>query len=62
MRPMQKTSTHLNKTDLSQPQKQSKDQLKMQPSNATLQKILQFAASHRALKIQENQYVELFLN
>jgi len=60
---MQKTITPLNKTDL----KISKQQLedcsdKMQPSDSTIQKILQFAANYRVQKISENQYIEMNLS
>ncbi|MBV5284242.1 MAG: hypothetical protein JZU53_17605 [Paludibacter sp.] len=54
--------TPLNKTDLIQQEKNAENQLQMQPKQATLNKILQFAATYRAEKIAENQFVELFLN
>lgn len=62
MLPMQKIITPLNKTDLIQQKKNAENQQQMQPKQATLNKILQFAATYRAEKIAENQFVELFLN
>ena len=62
MLPMQKMITPLNKTDLIQQEKSIENQLQMQPKQATLDRILQFAASYRTEKIAENQFVELFLN
>jgi len=62
MLPMQKMITPLNKTDLIQQEKNAENQLQMQPKRATLNKILQFAATYRVEKIAENQFVELFLN
>jgi hypothetical protein len=34
----------------------------LQPKADTLQKILQFASTYRAEQINENQYVEWYLN
>lgn len=62
MLPMQKMITPLNKADLIQQKKNAENQQQMQPKQATLNKILQFAATYRAEKIAENQFVELFLN
>lgn len=59
---MQKLITPSNKTDLIQPKKSTENQPQMQPKQATLNKILQFAATYRVEKITENQFVELFLN
>ena len=60
---MQKTTTFLNKTDFQELSKQSKDETKMlSQTDATLQKILQFAASYRVQPIDNNQYVEMILN
>ncbi len=62
MLPMQRIITPLNKTDLIHQTKNAENQQPMQPKQATLNKILQFAATYRAEKIAENQFVELFLN
>ncbi len=62
MLPMQKMITPLNKTDLIQQTKSAENQQQMQPKQATLNKILQFAATYRAEKIADNQFVELLLN
>ena len=62
MLPMQKIITPLNKADLKHQKKNAENQQQMQPKQATLNKILQFAATYRAEKISENQFVELFLN
>ena len=62
MVPMQKMITPLNKTDIIQQKKSAENQRQMQPKQATLNNILQFASTYRAEKIAENQFVELFLN
>lgn len=62
MLPMQKMITPLNKTDIIQQKKSAENQRQMQPKQATLNNILQFASTYRAEKIAENQFVELFLN
>jgi hypothetical protein len=60
---MQKTITPLNKTDLKQtPQQFNNCSDNMQPSDSTLQKILQFAANYRVQKISDNQYIEMNLS
>jgi len=60
---MQKTITPLNKTDLQQTPQQLKDcSENMQPSDFSIQKILQFAANYRVQKISENQYIEMNLS
>jgi hypothetical protein len=59
---MQKTTTKLKKTDLFIQEQSAQDYNNMQPSNDTLQKILQFAATYRTCRIKNNQFVELFLN
>lgn len=59
---MQKTTTSLNKTDGLNPKNKSLDNIGMQPTDETLKKIMQFAASYRAEKVGKNQYVEMYLN
>ena len=60
---MQKTITPLNKTDLKNPKQQLEDcSDKMQPSDSTIQKIMQFAANYRVQKIIENQYIEMIMS
>ena len=60
--PMQNLSTSPKKTDLNSEKKRLENRLQLQPNAATLQKILQFASSYRVEQINENQYVEWFLN
>lgn len=59
---MQKITTSLKKTDLYTEKKLSLKHDQLQPRAATLDKILQFAASYRTQQIGKNQFVELFLN
>lgn len=58
---MHKTSTPLSKTELLKTKTKSSAK-EMQPSEETLSLILQFAASYRAEKTVDNQYVDLNLN
>ena len=60
--PMQKLSTTPKKTDLNSEKQRFGKSLQMQPKMATLQKILQFASAYRAEPVNENQYVEWYLN
>jgi len=60
--PMQKFSTTPKKTDLNSEKKRLEDRQQMQPKTASIQKILQFASSYRVERINENQYVEWYLN
>jgi aspartyl/asparaginyl-tRNA synthetase len=59
---MQKLSTTPKKTDLNSEKQRLDKSLQMQPKVATLQKILQFASVYRAEPVNENQYVEWYLN
>jgi len=59
---MQKITTSLKKTDLLTKKKTFKKSTAMQPNAITLQKILQFASSYRTQKVDDNQFVEWFLN
>lgn len=59
---MQKTTTSLNKTDELKPVSKCKANVEMQPTDETLKKILQFAATYRAERIGKNQYIEMCLN
>ncbi|MEA4935400.1 MAG: hypothetical protein VB102_02030 [Paludibacter sp.] len=60
---MQEIITPLNKADLQISKKQSKDcKTSMQPSETTVQRILQFAANYRVQKISENQFIEMNLS
>lgn len=59
---MQKISTSLKKTDLIVEKKKNENSARLQPSAGSLQKILQFAASYRAQRVDDNQFVEWFLN
>jgi hypothetical protein len=60
--PMQNLSTTPKKTDLNFQKKRPENCLQIQPKEATLQKILQFASSHRVERISENQFIEWYLN
>ena len=60
--PMQKISTTPKKTDLNSERLRLEKSLQMQPKVATQQKILQFASAYRAEPVNENQYVEWYLN
>lgn len=55
---MQKTTTTLKKADL----KPLTNEMNIEPSVQSLQKIMQFAASYRVQKINKNQFVEMYLN
>ncbi len=58
---MQKYTSFLNKT-VFKTQTNAASETKMQPSEATLKSILQFAASYRVVKIGKNQFIETNLN
>ena len=58
---MQKITTTSKKTDLNLNNRLEKSDIP-QPKAATLRKILQFASSYRVTQINENQFVELYLN
>jgi len=60
--PMQKLSTSPKKTDLNSEKKRLENRQQMQPTEASLQKILQFASTYKAERINDNQYVEWYLN
>ena len=60
--PMRNLSTSQKKTDLNSGKKRLENCQLVQPSAATLQKILQFASTYRAEPIADNQYVEWYLN
>lgn len=60
---MQKTTPSLNKTDLTLlPEQLNNSNDNMQPSETTLQRIMQFAANYRVQKINDNQYIEMNLS
>ena len=59
---MQNFSTSPKKTDLNSEKKRLENRQLVQPSAATLQKILQFASTYRAEPIADKQYVEWYLN
>jgi hypothetical protein len=60
---MQEIITPLNKTDLQISKQQTEDcQQSMQPSESTIQRILQFASNYRVQKINENQFIEMNLS
>jgi len=60
--PMQNLSTTPKKTDLNSEKKRLECRPQLQPKEATLQMILQFASTYRAERTTENQYVEWYLN
>ena len=59
---MQKTTTPLNKTDLFPKKEKILSNLNLEPTKETLLKIIQFSSTYRVEKINENQFIELFLN
>jgi len=59
---MQKFSTPLKKTGSSSVKKVFNKSIDMQPSADTIENILRFAASYKAQKIADNQFVEWFVN
>ena len=59
---MQNLSSTPKKTDLNSEKKRLESRPQLQPKEATLQMILQFATTYRAERITENQYVEWYLN
>ncbi|MDP4240165.1 MAG: hypothetical protein Q8904_11915 [Bacteroidota bacterium] len=59
---MDKLTTSPKETDLNLEKTRFENRQQMQPKAATLQEILQFAASYRVERITENQYVEWHLN
>ncbi len=59
---MQKTTTSLKKTDLLADKTNFLTEVEMQPSEKTIDKIIQFAAAYKVQKIAKNQYVEMILN
>lgn len=59
---MQKITTPLKKADLVTKTKLSINSIQMEPSDDTLQRILNFAASYRVQSIGKNQFAEMFLN
>ena len=61
-KPMIKISTQSKKADVNSGKKKFENRQQLQPSSATLQKILQFASSYRVQQITENQSVEWYLN
>ena len=60
-KPMRKVSTLVHSTLKINSQKVSTVSA-MNPSETTVNKILQFAASYRVEKVSENDFVELLLN
>lgn len=58
---MQRSTIFLNKTVFN-PKKDVATATVMQPLEATLKTILQFAATYRVEKIGKNQFVETYLN
>ena len=60
-KPMRKVSTLVQSTLKINSQKVSTVSA-MNPSETTVNKILQFAASYRVEKVSENEFVELLLN
>jgi hypothetical protein len=59
---MQKISTSPKKTDLYTEKKNPEVIFPLQPSEASIQKIMKFASTYRAQKVKENQFVEWLLN
>jgi len=59
---MQKITPSSKKTDLANLNSELDTSNIFQPKSETMQKILQFASSYKAMKIADNQYIELILN
>lgn len=59
---MQKITTLLKKTDTDYLQQKTVELEEIQISEKILQNILQFAAVYRVEPVNENQYIEMFLN
>lgn len=59
---MQKTTTSSKKTDLTIIAQKALTEVEMQPSENSINKIMQFAAAYKVQKISKNQYVEMMLN
>ena len=59
---MQKITPSSKKTDLANLNSELDTSNIFQPKSETMQKILQFASSYKAMKIADNQYIDLILN
>ncbi len=59
---MQKLSTPQKKADSLSVKKTLNKSTDLQPSADTIENILRFAASYKAQKITDNQFVEWFVN
>jgi len=60
---MQKKSTLVKETDLKNSDSLiKKSDENMQPSKKTLQLIMQFAANYRTVKVDVNQYFEMYMS
>jgi hypothetical protein len=59
---MQKITTLLDETDLISEKKWIENTKQFQPKTETLKNIMKFASTYRVTQINDNQFVELFLN
>lgn len=60
--PMQKMSTPQNKTELFKENNRLSEGQLLEPKKSTVDKVLQFASTYRVEKINNNQYIDMFLN
>ena len=60
--PMQTNSTLSNEDSASIWASKSRTKQRLQPREATLQTILQFAATHKTVKITDEWMIEVYLN
>lgn len=59
---MQKTTTSLNKVDLIDIKRNFRNLDEMKPSDQTIQNIMQFASNYRAIRIKQDQHIDLILS
>jgi len=59
---MQKTTPSLNKVDLIEIKRSFNDLDEMKPSDKTIQRIMQFASNYRAIKLNQDQHIDLILS
>jgi len=60
--PMQKITSSLKRKEKDVALNRSESRDKMEPTDASLDKIMQFASSYRVEKLKDNEFVELILN
>ncbi len=60
--PMQKTTSLSDETDLISENDSIEKNRHFQPKTETLKKIMNFASNYRVTQINDNQFIEMFLN